>query len=133
MTNINRRRFLGGLLLIAAAPMVVKAASLMPARAIVPTLWGDGIHDDTRALQALVDGERVYDVRLGAERPARRAGEGASLIGGVYVLSTSVDLSKARGVWLNDCTFRPVGEHWNQVAPEPAIFDFVGSRYGMNS
>lgn len=53
----DRRSFLRGLI---AAPAIVAASSLMPVSARLladwpPKLWGDGIHDDTAALQWLMD------------------------------------------------------------------------------
>jgi hypothetical protein len=43
---------------VAEAPVIEKSSR-------VPTLWGDGVHDDTVALQALLDGERIwFDGRL---------------------------------------------------------------------
>lgn len=59
-TNLSRRGFLGGILALGAAPAIIKAESLM--KLYVPPkliLWGDGIHDDTRALQAAINGEEV--------------------------------------------------------------------------
>lgn len=59
----TRRGFLGAMLAAATAPAFVKAGALMPI--YVPqapkvlTLWGDGIHDDTAALQAAIMGGSV--------------------------------------------------------------------------
>lgn len=60
--NLSRRGFLGAMLAAAAAPAIVKSDSLM--RIVVPTpllltLWGDGVHDDAQAIQALVSGQSV--------------------------------------------------------------------------
>lgn len=65
--TMNRRGFLGLMLAAAAAPAFVKADSLM--KIVAPrqdlilaadyTLWGDGIHDDSAAFQALIDGKPV--------------------------------------------------------------------------
>jgi hypothetical protein len=72
----TRRGFLGAMLAAAAAPAIVRAASLMPiwvppAPKILTLaeahamdvermiLWGDGIHDDTEALQAIINGHPV--------------------------------------------------------------------------
>lgn len=62
MTNLSRRGFLGAMLAAAAAPAIVKSDSLM--RIVVPkplllTLWGDGLHDDAQAIQALINGKSV--------------------------------------------------------------------------
>ena len=50
--NLSRRSFLGGALAVAGA-----AALPSVAWASVPTIHGDGIHDDTAGLQALLDGK----------------------------------------------------------------------------
>lgn len=60
--NLSRRGFLVAMLAAAAAPAIVKSDSLM--RIVVPrplllTLWGDGVHDDAQAIQALVSGQSV--------------------------------------------------------------------------
>lgn len=52
---MNRRALLRGLF---AAPAIVAASSLMPVKAALllpPKLWGDGVHDDTAAFQAMLD------------------------------------------------------------------------------
>lgn len=54
--SVNRRGFLAGVIALAAAPAIVRADSLM--KVVVPRLpklWGDGVHDDTAYLQALLD------------------------------------------------------------------------------
>jgi hypothetical protein len=60
--NPTRRGFLSIMLAAAAAPAIVRSDSLMRSympRPILPTLWGDGMHDDAAALQALFDGKPV--------------------------------------------------------------------------
>ena len=59
---MNRRSFLQAILASGCAPAIVKADSLM--KIFVPRnepiiLYGDGIHDDTKALQTWFDGGRV--------------------------------------------------------------------------
>lgn len=61
--NTSRRSFLRGILALSAAPAIVKADSLM--KIVVPmpeflTLYGDGIHDDTRAFQQYLDMKPVF-------------------------------------------------------------------------
>jgi Pectate lyase superfamily protein len=61
---LNRRGFLGGLFSAIAAPAIVKAENLMPIfvpKLIVPSLelFGDGITDDTTALNHLLAGGSV--------------------------------------------------------------------------
>lgn len=73
MTETSRRGFLAGMLAIGAAPVIVRASSLMPL--YVPPkliLWGDGVHDDTEAAQALLDGRRIVRTPAGVLLPAGR-------------------------------------------------------------
>jgi len=58
----TRRGFLGAMLAAAMAPAVVKSSSLMKIATPKPlllTLYGDGVHDDTSALQTLLAGGMV--------------------------------------------------------------------------
>ena len=61
----SRRSFLASVLALGAAPAIVRAQSLMPVRVLtLPTsayltLVGDGRHDDTAALNALIAGSAV--------------------------------------------------------------------------
>ncbi len=50
---LSRRALFGGLAAILAAPAIVKAEAIM--RISPPFLWGDGIHDDTQAIQDMID------------------------------------------------------------------------------
>jgi len=55
----SRRRFLLGAGVLFAAPALVKVSSLMPISVPrPPKLWGDGIHDDTKALQWFIDNNK---------------------------------------------------------------------------
>lgn len=59
----SRRSFLHGLF---CAPAIVAASSIMPVKAILdlpPQIWGDGIHDDTAALQWVLDRPSPHIVR----------------------------------------------------------------------
>ena len=53
--NLSRRRFFG----LLAAPAIVRVTSLMAVVPLLldvpPRLWGDGVHDDTAALQWCLD------------------------------------------------------------------------------
>ena len=51
--NLARRGFLAGSGGLLMAPAIVKAEALM--RIAPPLYWGDGLHDDTAALQAMLD------------------------------------------------------------------------------
>ena len=60
---MDRRTFLKGMIAAAVAPAIVRADWIMPVRSVTPhyILWGDGVHDDTMAFQAFVNGVEVYD------------------------------------------------------------------------
>lgn len=54
--DMSRRLVLGGMFGVAVA---AGAGPVTASVSIVPTLWGDGIHDDAPALNAIVQGQRV--------------------------------------------------------------------------
>lgn len=62
---MQRRGFLEGILALGITPAIVEIDSLMkiytPPRL---TVWGDGIRDDTEAIQAFMNGEEVYFKKL---------------------------------------------------------------------
>jgi len=61
---MQRRSLLKSILALSAAPAFVRADSLM--KIIVPpsfVLYGDGIHDDTAAMQALIRGDMVRNAK----------------------------------------------------------------------
>lgn len=58
MVDVSRRLFLGGALAIAAAS-IVPVADAEATTGPIPKIVGDGIHDDTEGLQALIDGRPV--------------------------------------------------------------------------
>lgn len=98
MVDTTRRgffRFGAGALLIAAAAPLVEASSL-------PRLWADGVHDDTAALQALLDGESVLPMTTKAKRTARLDG-GLVLCGGTYRTSAAIRLRRD-GITMQDFT-----------------------------
>lgn len=99
----GRRGFLGAMLALAAAPAIVRADSLMR---IVPTeqliLWGDGIRDDTVALQALIDGKPV---RRRDGSTFSRSPDGAIFLGGgLFAISSPIVLTGSGHVVTN-CHF----------------------------
>lgn len=62
---MNRRGFLKAILAAGVAPYVSTAAGvLMPIRQRTIWLWGDGIHDDTEALQTLFNGGYVKNAGM---------------------------------------------------------------------
>jgi hypothetical protein len=68
--NTSRRGFLAGLAALVAAPAIVRVSSIMPVKAVPPlskwyTLWGDGVHDDTAGVDAMLRGESVFHRGLG--------------------------------------------------------------------
>lgn len=93
---MNRRGFLGALLAAAAAPAIVRAGSLMPVYVPRPsgllTLWGDGVHDDTAALQAMLMGAAV---RYGTAILEPNAGR-IFLPPAIFKLSDTLTLSKEK-------------------------------------
>lgn len=104
----TRRRFLGAILATCVAPAIVRASSLMPlvVRADVAPgliLYADGIHDDTAALQALLDGKQVLNV-LGEPMP--RFAE-PLLRGGMYRITDTLIFRS--GVIIG-CTFWHEGD-----------------------
>lgn len=93
---MNRRSFLtaaaGSALAVGVAPAIIRSGVLMPIKKIwTPpaflTLFGDGVHDDTAALQAGFDGS----VPIMRVRPdGLKEHLGAVLIGGTYKLGGTV-------------------------------------------
>lgn len=87
---MQRRSFLGAVLAGLVAPAIARTDSLMklaPLRGMV--LWGDGVHDDTKSIQALVgglpvfrpDGTRVLQLDAGVVRiPLGRYAMSSALI-----------------------------------------------------
>lgn len=87
----TRRGFLAAILAGAVAPAIVKAGSIMQIKA-APSLylWGDGVHDDTEAMQALFDG-------LSVRTPSGiLVGKGViSLPPGEFLISNTIEISAA--------------------------------------
>lgn len=84
--DVSRRSFLGGALTIAAASLVPVVAFTDP----VPVLWGDGVHDDAPALQALIDG-KPFEV-AGSGFIARDFGDDYELRGGKFLLGCGLHI-----------------------------------------
>lgn len=88
--DLSRRGFIGGLGAILAAPAIVKASSLMPVRALVPTLYGDGIHDDTEALNYLFARGRIFT----PTGIIKDWGDGIVIDGGHYKVSDTIQCTR---------------------------------------
>ena len=112
---MDRRGFLGTMLALGAAPAIVRAESLMrivyrPEMLLGSvetgligfrhTLYGDGIHDDTLALQAFVNGAAVIDHRTGLPTASR-------LFNGTYLISGTINMDKDAKTGLQN--FRVIG------------------------
>lgn len=90
----TRRNFLRGAALVAAGLMAADQLELVerlthtrrlfPAWPGMPTLYGDGVHDDSPAVQAFMNGRRVWDARTGRLHPADM------LSGGTHYLANTV-------------------------------------------
>lgn len=98
---MNRRGFLQAMLAAAAAPAIVKAGSLMPLGRVwalsaggILTLVGDGITDDTAALQAFVNGGRVA---FADGTPFT-----GMLRGGSYLITSTINVTEKAPVTLSD-------------------------------
>ena len=101
---MNRRGFLGAMLAAAASPAIVRASSLMPIYTPPLVLWGDGIHDDTAALQALMDGKKVKRLFPGVAEAVGVSG-GLLLSGGVFLVSNTITLP-ARSIYMQNSIFK---------------------------
>ena len=107
----NRRGFLGAMLAASMAPAIVRASSLMPIfvpKIIVPkfVLWGDGIRDDTLALQALIDGKEV--IRHDGSTFTRTLTNAIFLSNGTYAISAPI-IFKGDGHTMKNCHFKGTG------------------------
>jgi len=82
--EVSRRWFLGGAIGVAAAAVLPKTA------AYTHVLYGDGVHDDTLALQALLDGKAVHIKRDGVT--VRQDDGKVEINGGKYLISSPLTL-----------------------------------------
>lgn len=114
---MNRRSFLRGMLVVTAVAIVPTAAlKAMEAIKPLPILYGDGIGDDTAALQALFDGKafRTLDGFVGIAEECRLADAHLSV-------SSMLSIGQKRGMLISDCVFEAV-----QDFKGPTMFAFVG-------
>jgi hypothetical protein len=56
----SRRKLLFGAAALALAPAIARAENIMRIKPPTLILYGDGVHDDTHAMNSLVSGERVW-------------------------------------------------------------------------
>ena len=88
----SRRKFLLGAGAVVASAAIVKAANLMPLGMLtVPKLWGDGVHDDTAALQWRADRAKPYEDVVPAH--------------GTYRVSETITYKGKTGLIIANCTF----------------------------
>ena len=107
--DVSRRSFLRGALTVAAASLVPVAAAKALGLDDVPTLWGDGVHDDAPALQALIDG-KPFKI-AGEGFIARNGAETAFIDGGDYALSNGLVFRKGgRKAAISNASFRTLPE-----------------------
>lgn len=94
------------MLALAAAPAIVRADSLMRVVTIDQLiLWGDGIHDDTLALQALIDGKTVK--RRDGSTFARYHNGAILLRYGVFAVSSPIVITGG-GHRIDGCHFKGI-------------------------
>ena len=124
--EMTRRGFIAAMLAAAAAPAIVRPESLMrivtlrPLDAPILTLFGDGITDDTAALQALASGGSV----LFRGNPLRAdAGGSVVLPSSAFLLSATLTISDSYPLIIDSCmiTF---------THTDGPVFDFSGSGSG---
>lgn len=85
--NLSKRSFLTGVS-AAAAALVIGPARAIGILAPIPTLWGDGIHDDIPAFKALFSGLPVKTVP--GDYWLQTGTDFVNLTGGKYFLSESL-------------------------------------------
>lgn len=93
---MDRRSFLGGSLALAGSLLVVPVTKVLAANP-VPTIWGDGIHDDSPGLQALFDGEPFITselVNAGIRSEVSPTNAFINLFGGLFYLKNKVIIGR---------------------------------------
>lgn len=131
---LNRRGLLG----LAAAAALMASGGAALAKALepgLPTLWADGVHDDTPALQALIDGRAYFDRRSGEIVPAREDAFEVTLPRGEYAVAGTLVLSDhIVGFDGNYAKLRamPVGGGRSSDWPVVQIDEGPGDRYFRN-
>ena len=95
-TTISRRFFLQGALSVAALSVVPSAM------ADAPRIVGDGIHDDTAGIQALLDGRPFV---CDDERIAISDDDHVYLTGGLFRTTRTIYYARRCNVTISRCTF----------------------------
>ncbi|MBR9807458.1 MAG: hypothetical protein GYB49_09575 [Alphaproteobacteria bacterium] len=93
MMELNRRSFFfgaGATVIAAAVPVNLKQ---------VPVLYGDGVHDDTEALQAFFNHDR-FKVARGNVLHRQNF-----LIGGRFLISETIKFGATKKITVKDCEF----------------------------
>ena len=110
MSNMFSRRWLFGaaLALVAVPPLRARAAT-------VPVLYGDGIHDDTAGLQALLDGNPVM-----IDGAVVRRDEPATVMNRTFVISDTLVIRRSY-TRLCGCRFRVAIDDDRPVLDRPAV------------
>lgn len=117
--ELSRRGFLTGVIAVGAVAALPALASDMP------ILYGDGVHDDTAALQAFIDGKPV--IRDGVVYRCD-GDEPVVLHGGIYEISDTL-------VFDNSAKLAPLTFHGGEIRTSPDfsadyIFRFEGLVFG---
>lgn len=100
---IDRRGFLKAILAAGVAPYISTTAGvLMPVRQRTIWLWGDGVHDDTEALQALFDGRFVRNVGSAIATSRWTGMEHEIFLSGGRFLMTSTMQVRGRATIMNN-------------------------------
>lgn len=89
--DMSRRSFLRGALVVSASAVLPLPALSAP----YPILYGDGIHDDTDALNALFRGDTVICEN---EAITIKKGDAIHLNGGTYRTTATIDVRSMGGV-----------------------------------
>lgn len=134
---MNRRGFLKGMLALSAAPAIVKAGSLMPLGRIwthsaggIITLYGDGVTDDTLALQALINGQRV----MYGEEILQASGREVYVPRGHYAISDTLHVDGGQSLTMHNSilSMRKPIDYMLKV-DSPSAVELVGVHFNTAS
>lgn len=112
--ELSRRSFLRGVLALSVTPALAKLPML-------PTIYGDGVHDDLPGLQAMIDGEPFH-----IENGGFVASEG-EISGGQFILSRTLRIGRALArLNISDCRISTTPDFQDsaiiQVEPDARLF-----------